>query len=80
MIKYKQSTVASRPTFRTEKFGNLLSDTYQGEVSQSNEDGTWQGWRLNWSTIGDSVFRFGFKSRGAATRWVNDKLREIGVK
>lgn len=78
MIKYVQSTVSSRPTFRTEKFGNLLSDTYQGEVDQAR-DGTWEGWMFNWSSKDRTEFKLGLKSKTAATRWVNSKLREVGV-
>lgn len=74
-IQYTRSKVAGRPTFRTQKFGNLLSDTYQAEVHQS-EDGTWSGWLMNLSRIGESQYRFGFGSRAAATRWTNKQLRE----
>lgn len=63
------------PTFRTKKFGNLFSDTYQGEVyDNEDEDGTWSGWCINLSGNG-SDFRIDFISKTAATRWVNEKLR-----
>lgn len=77
-IKYIQSKVSERPTFRTEKFGNLLSDTYQAQVEQST-DGTWSGWLFNWSNKSCSEFRLGFGSKGAATRWANEKLKGVGV-
>lgn len=78
MIKYTKSTVAVRPTFRTEKFGNLLSDTYQGEVNQSPRN-DWTGWLTNYSDPYKSEFKLGFKSKAAATKWVNEKLAEVGV-
>ena len=78
-IKYTQSTVATRPTFRTEKFGNLLSDTYQGEVHQT-DSGKWNGWVMNWSRIHDSLFKFEFSSKASATRWTNARLKELGIK
>lgn len=77
-MKYTQARAAIRPTYRTPKFGNLLSDTYQGEVSQAPA-GSWDGWLMNYSRPGDSVFRFGFRSRAAAARWVNAQLRKLGV-
>lgn len=76
-IKYYQS-MADRPTFRTEKFGNLLSDTYQGEVCQSS-DGTWNGWLLNYSRNGESEFKLGLRSKKSATRWVNSELKKLGI-
>ena len=79
MIKYTQSTVAERPTFRTVKYGNMLSDTYQGEVHQDS-DGKWTGWVYNWSNNSGSEFRFDFASRAAATRWVNSTLKNKGVR
>ncbi len=79
MIKYTQATSASRPTCRTIRYGNLLSDTYQGEVHQS-ADGTWTGWVYNWSSNGRSEFRFDFASRAAAARWTNARLRARGIK
>lgn len=77
-MKYQQATAANRPTYRTVKFGNLLSDTWQGQIDQ-NTDGTWNGWLLNYSQGGKGDFRLGFASRAAAARWVNQKLRDIGV-
>lgn len=79
MIKYTKSTAAPRPTFRTVKYGNMLSDTYQGEVHQ-DEDGKWTGWVYNWSNNGRSEFKFDFASRAAAARWVNQQLKSKGVK
>lgn len=77
MIKYYQAQEAARPTYRTSRFGNLMSDTYQGEVTQSPE-GAWSGWFYNLSRE-ETKFRFGFKSRAAAARWVNSHLRSVGV-
>ena len=79
MIKYNEMKGWGRPTYRTPKYGNLLSDSYQGTVDQSG-DGTWCGWFDNLSRKHMSEFRFGFKSRSAAARWVNNKLRKVGVK
>lgn len=79
MIKYTQSTVSERPTFRTKKYGNLLSDTYQGEVHR-DDNGKWTGWVYNWSNNGRSEFRFDFATRAAAARWVNAKLAARGIK
>lgn len=78
-IKYTQSNVASRPTFRTEKFGNLLSDTYQGQVEQGSDE-LWAGWFFNLSNNSNTKFRLGLKSKGTATRWVNQQLRGVGVR
>lgn len=78
IIKWEKSTVAPRPTYRTQKFGNMLSDTIQGEVSQSS-DGTWSGWFTNHSNSQYTKFEF-FDTKYAATKWVNRKLREWGVK
>lgn len=77
MIKYTKSQVCDN-TYRTEKFGNLLSDTYQGQVEQGN-DGSWAGWMFNWSNRTKTEFKLGMKSKKAATRWTNTKLREVGV-
>lgn len=77
-ITYTQSNVASRPTFWSKKFGNLLSDTYQTSVDQGS-DGLWVAWFFNHSRK-EIDFRLGFKSRSAAARWANGKLREVGVK
>lgn len=76
-IKWTKSNI--REAWRTPQFGNLLSDTYQGEVDQDS-DGKFSGWMMNLSRSGHSKFRFGFGSRGAATRWVNQQLREVGVR
>lgn len=76
-IKWTKSNISD--SWRTQKFGNLLSDTYQGSVDPS-DDGTWSGWMMNLSRSGQSKFRLGFKSRGAATRWTNARLHEVGVK
>jgi hypothetical protein len=76
-IKWTKSTVSD--TYRTEKFGNMMCDTIQGEVDQSS-DGTWCGWFTNHSDRSKTEFRLDFKSKGAATRWVNAKLRQRGVK
>lgn len=78
MIKYTQCKVSKRATFKTQRFGNLLSDTISGEVDQSG-DGTWNGWLMNWSRKNNCNFKLGFGSRAAAARWVNQKLRERGV-
>lgn len=77
-IIYTQSKATNLPTFNSQKFGNLLADTYQASVDQSS-DGTWAAWLLNWSREGKGEFRLGFKSKRAAIRWANSKLREVGV-
>lgn len=77
-ITYTQSNVASRPKFYSQKFGNLLSDTYQASVDQGS-DGKWSAWVLNYSREGESEFRLGFRSKRAATRWANGKLRDLGI-
>lgn len=77
-ITYTKQKFTRRPTFLSQKFGNLLAYTLQGMVEQDT-DGSWDGWIINWSRKGQDDFRFGFKSRAAATRWTNDKLRERGV-
>lgn len=77
-ITYTQSTVAERPTFYSQKFGSLLGDTFQASVDQS-ESGTWNAWFINFSRNSETCFCFGLKSKSAATRWANDKLRERGV-
>jgi hypothetical protein len=80
---HDKSEYTRRPTFRTEKFGSLLSDTYQGEVHQ-NDDKTWSGWFTNFtnprSYAHPTAFRLDFASRSAAARWVNGKLRDAGIK
>jgi hypothetical protein len=73
IIKWTKSTVSEH--HRTEKFGNLLSDTYQGDV-YSNNDSTWSGWLMNLSQTGGSLYRFDFISKRAAIKWVNSKLRK----
>jgi len=77
-IKYTARKYAPRPDFVTTRFGNLLSDTYQGEVEQGS-DGLWAGWFFNLSNETKNKFRLGFTSRAAAARWVNKRLREAGV-
>lgn len=77
-IKYKRMNW-DRETYRTPKYGNLLADSVQGTVDRSG-DGTWCGWFDNYSNKSRSEFRLGFGSRAAAARWVNNKLREAGVK
>lgn len=77
-IIYTQSSVTERPTFYSQKFGNLLSDTYQTSVDQSS-DGTWNAWFYNWSQNKADDFKLGFKSKKGATRWANEKLRERGI-
>lgn len=77
-IVYTKQKSTRRPTFCSQKFGNLLAYTFQGVVDQSS-DGTWDGWMMNLSRKHDSDFRLGFKSRAAAARWTNDKLRERGI-
>lgn len=76
-IHYRPSPITPN-TYRTQRFGNLLSDTYQGEVYLSEENG-WCGFFFNWSRKNENKFRLNFKSRSAASRWVNDKLRKVGV-
>lgn len=70
------------PTYRTPKYGNLLSDTFRGEVHQ-NDDDTWSGWFMNLSDSNSysnpTQFRLNFASKGAATRWVNNLLRGIMI-
>ena len=77
-MKYQPAPAAARPTYRTIKFSNLLSDTYQGEVEQDT-DGTWIGWLINYSQGNKGNFRMGFASRAAAARWVNQQLKGVGV-
>ena len=77
-IKYTKSPIDEK-IFRTIKYGNVMSDTVQGEVDQSS-DGTWCGWMTNHSDRSKTEFRLGFGSRAAAARWVNQKLRMYGVK
>ena len=87
-IKYEASPVLEN-VFRTQKFGNLLSDTYSAQVELS-EDGTWLAWFTNHSRDGMNVndepynglthLRFGFKSKTAAIRWANKMLRRAGLK
>lgn len=78
MIKYHEAKAATRPTFRTVRYGNLLSDTYQGEVNCHRDSNEWSGWFYNLSN-GKTEFRLGFGSRAAAARWVNQQLRNVGV-
>jgi hypothetical protein len=77
-IKYTVSFIFPN-IFRTEKYRNLLSNTYQGEV-MLNDNGTWTGWFMNLSVPGEGDFKTGIGSKSAATRWVNARLREVGVK
>lgn len=77
MIKWAKSTVSVRPTWQTQKFGNLLSDTYQGEVHQDSDG--WNGWVMNWSNNSKTIFKFRLASKQAAIRWVNNELRKMGV-
>ena len=76
-IKWEQSTVREG-VYRTQRFGNLLSDTIQGEVDRG-DDGTWNGWLFNWSNSTRNEFRLGFASKRAAVRWVNGKLKGWGA-
>ena len=75
-----RSEHTTRPTYRTPKYGNLMSDTFQGEVYQC-DDNTWSGWFTNLSDSNSyahpTQFRLGFATKSAATRWVNNKLREV---
>jgi hypothetical protein len=41
-------------------------------------DGTWCGWVMD-NDLGNE-FRLGFASKGAATRWVNGKLKKRGIR
>lgn len=73
----------TRPTWTTERYGNILSDHFQGMVQQ-DEDGTFSGWFSNLSAPRRSApygsdFRIDFGSRAAAARWVNRKLRAVGI-
>jgi hypothetical protein len=77
-ITYTESKI-NKNIYRTERFGNLLSDTYQGEVDL-DRDGTWSAWFFNHSDRHRTEFRLGFKTRAAAARWVNNKLRERGIR
>lgn len=77
-IKYQEVRAAYRPTFRTIRYGNIMCDTVQGEVSLS-VDGDWIGWFYNHSDTRKSEFKLGFGSRSAAARWVNKLLRQKGV-
>lgn len=64
----------------TQNFGNLLSDTFQGSVSKDEHDGTWDAWVMNLSRGGKHKYKLGFKTKAPATRWVNQKLKEMGIK
>lgn len=77
-IRYTQSTVSDRPTFYSQKFGNLLSDTYQTSVDQSS-NGSWCAWFFNHSR-NETDFQLGFKTKKGATRWANEKLRKVGIR
>ena len=77
-IKYQQSKVNPN-AYRTQTFGNLLSDTIQGMVDKDS-DGEWSGWFMNHSDNSKSEFKLGFGSRAAAARWVNKRLRDYGVR
>jgi len=66
-------------SYRTQKFGNLLSDTYQGSVDPT-VTGKWCGWFMDLSNSQYSKFRLNFASKGAAVCWVNRLLRERGIK
>jgi len=78
MITYTARKYSNRPDFVTPKYGNLLCDTYQGEVEQGS-DGLWAGWFFNLSNESKNQFKLGFASRAAAARWVNEQLRKVGV-
>lgn len=77
-LKWKKSKV-SENEFRTEKFGNLLSDKFRGSVyiSTSNK---WTGILENLSNIRMSKFKIGFASDKAAKAWVKKQLISVGVK
>lgn len=79
IIYEDRSKYTNRPTFRTPRYGNLLSDTFQGEVHFNGD--AWSGWFMNLSDSNSyaypTEFRFDFRSKGAATRWVNNKLRRV---
>lgn len=77
-MKYTKSVVSIKPTYRTVVYGNLLSDSYQAEVSQSS-DGTWSAWIMNLSNPKKSTFRLGYQSKGWATRWTNKQLKILGI-
>jgi len=64
-------------TYRTQTFGNLFRGSFYGMIDPST-DGTWCGWVMD-NDLGNE-FRLGFASKGAATLWVNDKLRKKGVR
>lgn len=64
----------------TQKFGNILSDTFQGSVSKDEADDTWDAWVMNLSRAGMSKRKLGFKTKAPATRWANKKLKEMGIK
>ena len=76
-INWTKSTVSD--TFRTQRFGNLMADTTQGEV-YPDTDGTWSGWYTNHSDSSKTKFRLGFGNKAAAVRWANAQLRANGVK
>lgn len=75
IIKYHRQ---GEKSFVTDKFGNLLSDTFQGCVDV-DASGKWAGWFFNLSNPAHNKFKLGFGSRAVAARWVNGKLREVGV-
>jgi hypothetical protein len=77
MITWKKN--GSLNSWYTQRFGNLLSDTFQGNVSLM-DDGTWDAWVINLSTSGKGKFRLGFRAKAPATRWVNAELKRIGVR
>lgn len=79
-IIYKVSPI-TESVYRTNRFVSLIGDTFSGQVDSSIYTGTreWSGWFFNHSNKTKTEFRLGFKSKGAATRWVNRKLREYGL-
>ena len=77
-ITYTENKGAPRPTYTTAKYGNLFADPISGEVEQDG-DGEWSAWVWHYN-VKPNLFKFGFASRGAAAKWVNDHLREAGVR
>ncbi len=73
-IQCRKSAVTE--AYYSQKFNNLFRGSIQGVVSQLI-NGSWDGWVFD-DDLGNE-FRLDFATKGAATRWVNRKLREKGI-
>lgn len=72
-LKWTESTVIKN-TYRTQKIGNLLRDTKQGEVNYCEEGNFWSGWVTNHSDHSKTIFKLGFSSKAAAQNWVRKEI------